>query len=79
MLNDDANRYITLRRTLGYKLVKAERHLHAFARFATERNETHVRAASVLAWLATVARTPGARERRLTDLHNRICNHRCNQ
>ena len=68
MLNDDANRYITLRRTLGYKLVKAERHLHAFARFATERNETHIRAASVLAWLATVARTPGARERRLTDL-----------
>ena len=29
MLSDDANRYITLRRTLGYKLVKAERHLRA--------------------------------------------------
>ena len=68
MLNDDANRYIALRRTLGYKLVKAERHLRAFARFAAERGETRIRTASVLAWLATVARTPGARARRLTDL-----------
>ena len=34
MLSDDADRYISLRRTLGYKLVKAARHLRAFARFA---------------------------------------------
>lgn len=68
MLSDDAARYITLRRTLGYKLIKAERHLRAFARFAAGRGEAHIRTASVLAWLATVARTPGARERRLTDL-----------
>ena len=68
MLNDDANRYIALRRTLGYKLVKAERHLRAFARFAAGRDELHIRTASVFTWLATVARTPGARERRLTDL-----------
>ncbi|MFZ5713855.1 MAG: tyrosine-type recombinase/integrase [Bradyrhizobium sp.] len=68
MLSDDANRYITLRRTLGYKLIKAERHLHAFARFAAERGETHIRTASVLAWIETIARTPGARARRLTDL-----------
>jgi hypothetical protein len=40
VLNDGAIRYITLRRTLGYKLVKAERHLRAFARFAPERGET---------------------------------------
>lgn len=68
MLSDDVNRYITLRRTLGYKLVKAERHLHAFARFAAKRDETCIRAATVLAWLATAARTPNARARRLTDL-----------
>ncbi len=68
MLNDDVNRYIALRRTLGYKLVKAGRHLRAFARFAAGRGETHIRAASVLAWIETVARTPGARARRLTDL-----------
>ncbi|WP_247513411.1 hypothetical protein [Bradyrhizobium sp. 157] len=67
-MSEDADRYITLRRTLGYKLVKAERHLRAFARFAAGRDEAHIRTASALAWLATVARTPGARERRLTDL-----------
>ena len=64
MLNDDVNRYITLRRTLGYKLVKAGRHLRAFARFAAARGETHIHTASVLAWVETVARTPGARARR---------------
>lgn len=68
MLSDDAGRYIALRRTLGYKLVKAERHLHSFARYAAERGEMHIRRASVLAWLATAARTPGARERCLTDV-----------
>jgi integrase/recombinase XerD len=68
MLSDDANRYISLRRTLGYKLVKAERHLGAFAGFAAGRGETHIRTTSVLAWLATVARTPDARARRLADL-----------
>jgi hypothetical protein len=68
VLNDDVNRYITLRRTLGYKLVKAGRHLRAFARFAAGRGETHIRTASVLAWIETVSRTPGARARRLTDL-----------
>jgi integrase/recombinase XerD len=68
VLNDDVNRYTTLRRTLGYKLVKAERHLRAFARFAAGRGETHIRTASVRAWIETVARTPGARARRLTDL-----------
>lgn len=68
MLSDDVTRYIMLRRTLGYKLVKAERHLRSFARFAASRDETHIRAATVLAWLETVARTPNARARRLTDL-----------
>ncbi|MHC2365381.1 hypothetical protein ACVIQT_000019 [Bradyrhizobium diazoefficiens] len=68
MLRDDADRHISLRRTLGYKLVKAERHLRAFAHFAAGRGEAHIRSTSVLAWLATVARTSGARERRLTDL-----------
>ncbi|MFG1193410.1 tyrosine-type recombinase/integrase [Xanthobacter flavus] len=68
MLSDDVNRYISLRRVLGYKLVKVERSLRAFAFFAIGRGDTHIRAASVLAWLETVACTPGARARRLTDL-----------
>lgn len=68
MLNDDVDRYISLRHALGYKLVKAGRHLRAFACFAADRGETHIRVSSVLSWLAIVARTPGARARRLTDL-----------
>ena len=44
MLNEDVDRYIALRRTLGYKLRKPARHLQAFARYADERGETHVRA-----------------------------------
>lgn len=68
MLRDATDRYIDLRRVLGYKLVKAERHLRAYSDFAADRSETHIRTATVLAWLETVARQPNARARRLTDL-----------
>ena len=64
MLSDDADRYIALRRVLGYKLRKAARHLQSFARYAADRGETHVRAATAIAWAAT-APTPGTRYRRL--------------
>lgn len=67
MLIDDAERYIELRRTLGFKLRKPSRHLQSFARFATERGETCVSAATALEW-ATMAPTRGARHRRLGDV-----------
>ena len=44
MLSAEVDRYIALRRTLGYKLVKTERHLRAFARYMDDRGETHIRA-----------------------------------
>ena len=34
MLSEDVDRYIALRRTLGYKLRKPARHLRAFAGYA---------------------------------------------
>ncbi len=68
MLSEDADRYIALRRALGYKLVKAARHLHAFADFAARRGDTHIRTATALAWVAAIARTQGARDRRLGDV-----------
>ena len=68
MLSADVTRYLSLRRALGYKLIKAERHLQAFARFASERGESHVRAATVLTWLPTAAKTPNAMAHRLTNL-----------
>jgi hypothetical protein len=67
MLNDDAERYIELRRALGFKLRKPSRHLQSFARFATERRETYVNATTALEW-ATMAPTRGARHRRLGDV-----------
>lgn len=68
MLSADVSRYLSLRRALGYKLIKAERHLLAFARFASERGESHVRAATVLTWLPTAAKTPNSMAHRLTNL-----------
>ncbi len=62
MLIDDIERYIALRRSLGFKLQKPSRHLQSFARFATEGGESHVRAATAVAWAAT-APTPEARHR----------------
>src|ERR1700737_4078174 len=67
MLSDDAERYIELRRTLGFKLRKPSRHLQSFARFASEKGETYVSAATALEW-ATMAPTRGARHRRLGDV-----------
>lgn len=67
MLSDDADRYIALRRTLGYKLRKAARHLQLFARFAADQGDIHVRAATASAWAAT-APTPATRDRRLAEV-----------
>ena len=36
MLNDHVERYLALRRTLGYKLLNTGRNLEAFARFARD-------------------------------------------
>ena len=68
MLTEDVDRYVALRRTLGYKLRKAARHLQAFARYADERGETHVRAATVLSWVTATGRTLDARAERLRHL-----------
>lgn len=68
MLSEDVDRYIALRRTLGFKLRKAARHLHAFARYADKRGETRVRAATVLAWVSAAGRTREAQAERFRDL-----------
>jgi integrase/recombinase XerD len=67
MLSDDAERYIALRRTLGFKLQKASRHLQSFARFAAERGETHIRTTTAAAW-AAAAPTQDTMDRRLGDV-----------
>lgn len=67
MLIDDVERYIALRRSLGFQLRKPARHLRAFARVAAEKGEPYIRAATVIEW-ATAAPTLDARHRRIGDV-----------
>jgi integrase/recombinase XerD len=64
MLIDDVERYLALRRSLGFKLDKVAANLRAFARFATSRGDTHLIAATAVEWSA-MAPTPGQRSCRL--------------
>jgi integrase/recombinase XerD len=68
VLSEDVDRYIALRRTLGYKLRKPARHLRAFALYAASHRETHVRTAIVLAWVTAAGRTQEARAERFRHL-----------
>lgn len=43
-------RYLSLRRTLGFQLRDVEANLKAHAVFAAERHESHIRTATVIAW-----------------------------
>lgn len=63
----DVERYVSLRQTLGYKLRNPSRNLRAFAAFATNKGDTHIRASTALEW-ATKAPSPNARHIRLRDV-----------
>jgi integrase/recombinase XerD len=68
MLSGDVERYIGLRRTLGYKLRNPERDLRAFVGYATSRGEAHIRTATVLTWVAAAGQTQEARAERFRSL-----------
>ena len=57
MLSREVQRYMALRRSLGYRLLETERYLQAFAKFAELAGDRHVRAARALEW-ASMASTP---------------------
>jgi integrase/recombinase XerD len=67
MLTVHVERYVSLRQTLGYKLRNTSGNLHAFASFAAERGDTHVRAATAVDW-ATEGISPYNRHIRLRDV-----------
>jgi site-specific recombinase XerD len=67
MLIAHVERYVSLRQALGFKLREVSMNLRAFARFAAERGETHIRASTAVAW-ATMASSPSARHVRLRDV-----------
>jgi integrase len=64
MLMREVDSYLQLRRALGFRLRTDERLLRSFARFASERAETHVRAGVAIDWAARGS-SPEQRARRL--------------
>lgn len=64
MLTADADRYINLRRGLGFKLRVLSARVRHFARFAEDAGDTHIRAETAVAW-ATRGPSPHARQVRL--------------
>lgn len=67
MLITDVERYVSLRRALGFKLRDLAVKLHAFAEFAKARGDTHVRASTASDWAAS-APSPNARHLRLQEV-----------
>jgi integrase/recombinase XerD len=61
MLSAHVARYVSLRQAFGFTLRHVSRHLHAFARFAADRGNTHIRASTAVAW-ATEAPSLSARD-----------------
>jgi integrase len=52
MLKEHLDRYLSLRRALGYKMESGEIHLRSFVRHAQAQGETHISAATALCWAA---------------------------
>lgn len=67
MLIAQVERYISLRQTFGYKLRDLSGNLGAFASFATDKGDTHVRVSTAVDW-ATEASSPHGRYIRLRDV-----------
>ncbi|MGE3998553.1 MAG: tyrosine-type recombinase/integrase [Variibacter sp.] len=67
MLSENAERYVALRQSLGFKLRKGARHLRSFVRHAAARGDTHVRAETAVSWAAT-AQSAAECDSRLRDV-----------
>lgn len=65
MLIDAIERYLTVRRAMGYKAYHLTRHLTDFGRFAHAKGERHLRAATAIEW----AGYGYSREQRSRQLH----------
>lgn len=67
MLSEDIDRYLGIRRALGYKLYDTERRLRQYAACAADRGEDHVRTPTAVDWAGS-GPTPHARHIRFRDL-----------
>ena len=52
MLRPSVDAYLALRRAVGFRLQAEEALLHAFARWAVDRGDTHVRTETATEWAA---------------------------
>ncbi len=52
MLTRDVESYLATRRAAGFALMRVARFLRAFAQFASDRGESHIRAATAVDWAA---------------------------
>ncbi len=64
MLISEVDKYLALRRACGFQMQEAKCYLHSFARFASERGESHVQCQTAIDWAAS-APSASARERRI--------------
>jgi integrase len=67
MLSDQVERYLALRRALGYKLDGVGRRLTSFADYAADRGDIYVRADTAIAW-AGLAASPAERDYRIRNV-----------
>jgi integrase len=67
MLTEDVERYVSVRKALGFKLHQKAHLLKAFSQFAAAKGDTFVRASTALEWAAK-GTTPGTRHTRLADV-----------
>jgi integrase/recombinase XerD len=67
MLIMHVERYISLRQALGFKLREVGRNLRAFAKFAVDKGDTHIRVATATDW-AAMAPSADARHIRLRNV-----------
>ncbi len=63
-MRDAVAAYLALRRAAGFEMANAEYLLDSFARFAAERNETHVHTQTAIDW---AVRAPSAAQRSATN------------
>ncbi len=63
---DDVERFVAMKRNLGYRFTRDAGPLRKFARFAQERNETFIRSDTAIEW---ASESPAAQPERIRKLH----------
>ena len=68
MLIEDVERYIALRRSLGFKLKKPRAIFRHSRVMPKEKGQNHIRTVTAMTWSAETSSTPGSHYRRLQEI-----------